>query len=138
MIKRILILFYSINVIWAINAYPGLITVQQPDGSVIECYVKGDEWANWHETTDGYSIVKNDLEIWVYAVNVDGRFLIPGNKVVGEDFPPLNIDKHLSPTPEFRPIHQSNVNLNAARTDTFHVPVIYFQFPDMEIGRAHV
>ena len=130
---RILLIIYSINLLLAVDAMPGLITHHQPDGTPIQCYLKGDEWANWHETTDGYSIVKNDLEIWVYAVNVDGRFLIPGNKVVGEDFPPLNIDKHLSPTPEFRPIHQSNVNLNAARTDTFHVPVIYFQFPDMAV-----
>ncbi len=93
MIKRILILFYSINVIWAINAYPGLITVQQPDGSVIECYVKGDEWANWHETTDGWSIAINEDDVWMYAEGINGRLLIPGNRVVGQDAPPLYIRK---------------------------------------------
>jgi len=130
MIKRIFILIYSTNILWAVSAYPGIITIHQPDGSSIESYIKGDEWASWHETLDGWSITKNDVDVWVYAEGISGRFLIPGHSVVGQNQPPLFIEKHLRPIAEFRPIHQSNVNLNSARTDTFKIPVIFFQFPD--------
>jgi len=53
--KRIVLLFYSINILFAVNAMPGLITVHQPDGTLIECFIHGDEWASWHETPDGWS-----------------------------------------------------------------------------------
>ncbi len=133
MIKRILIIFYSMNLLWAIDAFPREITVEQPNGSMISCFVRGDEWANWHETTDGWSITKNENGTWVYAEGVNGEKLIPGNRVVGLDTPPAFIEKHLRPVAIHRPAYQSNFSLNAARTDTFKVPVIYFQFPDMSI-----
>lgn len=130
MIKRIFIIIYSTSVLWAVSAYPEIITIYQPDGTSIESYIKGDEWASWHETLDGWSITKNDVGVWVYAEGISGRFLIPGHSVVGMNQPPLFIEKHLRPIAEFLPIHQSNVNLNFARTDTFKIPVIFFQFPD--------
>ena len=133
MIKRILIILYSINILWAINAFPGLITVHQPDGTPIQCNVKGDEWANWHETPDGWSITKNEEGIWVYAVDIAGRFLVPGSAVVGQQPPPVHIEKHLIPIAEIRYMHTSNIQLHAARTDTFKIPVIYFQFPDQSV-----
>ena len=131
MIKRIFVIIYSTNVLWAVSAYPDIITIQQPDGTPIESYIKGDEWASWHETLDGWSITKNDVGVWVYAEGISGRFLIPGNSVVGQQKPPVFIDKHLKPIAEKRLVHQSNINLNYARTDTFKIPVIFFQFPDL-------
>jgi len=130
---RILLIIYSINLLLAVDAMPGLITHHQPDGTPIQCDLKGDEWANWHETTDGWSIAINEDDVWMYAEGINGRLLIPGSRVVGQDAPPLHIEKHLTPIPEHRPIHSSNVNLHSTRTDTFHVPVIYFQFPDMAV-----
>ena len=65
MINRILIILYSINILWAINAFPGLITVHQPDGTPIQCNVKGDQWANWHETPDGWSITNLQARRWI-------------------------------------------------------------------------
>ncbi len=130
MFKRILTTIYSISILWAVNASPERINVYQPDGSVIECMVKGDEWANWHETIDGYSITQNENQKWMYAEGVNGRFLSPGIKVVGQDDPPVFIPKHLTPLSPNRLIPTSNVSLNISRTDTFKIPVIYFQFPD--------
>lgn len=121
------------NILWAISSYPGIINVFQPDGTPIDCFIKGDEWASWHETPDGWSIIKNNNDIWVYAEGVSGIFLLPGNKIVNQDPPPQYIKKHLKPDPVFRPIHRSNINLNASRTDTFRIPVIYFQFPDQAV-----
>ena len=121
------------NILWAISSYPGLINVFQPDGTPIDCFIKGDEWASWHETPDGWSIIKNDNNTWVYAEGVNGIFLLPGNKIVNQDPPPQYIKKHLKPDPVYRPIHRSNINLNISRTDTFRIPVIYFQFPDQAV-----
>ena len=133
MFKLLLILFYSIQLLWATNAYPGIITIQQPDGSLVECYVKGDENANWHEDLDGYSITKNESGIWVYAESVDGNFLVPGDRIFGQDLPPLNIKKHLKPAPVYSYEYGSNINLNALRSDIFQLPVIYFGFFDMPL-----
>ena len=69
----------------------------------------------------------------MYAERVSGIFLLPGNKIVNQDPPPQYIKKHLKPDPVFRPIHRSNINLNISRTDTFRIPVIYFQFPDQAV-----
>ncbi len=123
-------MIYSTSVLWAISAYPGIITLHQPDGTSFESFIKGDEWVGWHETLDGWSITKNDRDEWVYAEGISGRFLSPGNSVVGQNQPPVFIEKHLRPIAEFRPTQQSNVNLNSTRTDTFKIPVIFFQFPD--------
>ena len=131
--KFFLLLLYSIQLLWATNAYPGIITIQQPDGSLVECYVKGDENANWHEDLDGYSITKNESGVWVYAESVDGNFLVPGNRIFGQDLPPLNIKKHLKPAPIYSYEYGSNINLNALRSDIFQLPVIYFGFFDMPL-----
>jgi len=80
MFKRILTTIYSISILWAVNASPERINVYQPDGSVIECMVKGDEWANWHETIDGYSITQNENQKWMYAEGVNGSFFISRNQ----------------------------------------------------------
>ena len=131
MINRIFIIIYSTNVLWAISAYPDIITIQQPDGTPIETNIKGDEWSSWYETLDGFSITKNDAGVWMYAEGISGRFLIPGHSIVGRQKPPVFIEKHLQPIAESRPVHQSNINLNYSRTDTFKIPVIFFQFPDL-------
>tara|TARA_Y100000994_G_C15545895_1_gene381978 strand:- start:20 stop:724 length:705 start_codon:yes stop_codon:yes gene_type:complete len=131
--KFLLLLLYSIQLLWATNAYPGIITIQQPDGSLVECYVKGDENANWHEDLDGYSITKNESGFWVYAESVDGNFLVPGDRIFGQDLPPLNVKKHLKPAPIYSYEYGSNINLNALRSDIFQLPVIYFGFFDMPL-----
>lgn len=129
-LKRFCTIIYLIHFAWGISAFPEKIILTQPNGLQFECFVKGDEWANWHETTDGWSIVKNEHDYWVYAEGILGKFLLPGNSVVGQNPPPVNMEKHLMPVAEFRPNFSSNINLQSSRTDTFKVPVIFFQFPD--------
>lgn len=63
-------------------AYPGLIEYQQPDGSVISIYLKGDERIHWAETTDGYTILANHDGEYQYAMHDDeGRLVLSGIKV---------------------------------------------------------
>lgn len=62
--KKILItvclLMLTLSAAWAVKARPGIKTVKQPDGSVIQIKIVGDE--NCHYTTDIYGnmLVKND------------------------------------------------------------------------------
>lgn len=41
------------------SAMPGIVKVKQPDGTVLEISIKGDEWFNWKEEKAGKVIIKN-------------------------------------------------------------------------------
>ncbi len=56
---------------FAIPAFPGLINFQQPDGTYLEVYLKGDERVRWAETTDGYSLLFNKEGFYEYAIKDD-------------------------------------------------------------------
>ena len=56
--------FLSIVSIYAVPAYPGLITTTQPDGTTISYYLRGDESFSFKMSEDGYLL----------ALNVDGVF----------------------------------------------------------------
>ena len=122
----------------AINAAPQLLFLQQPDGSQIQCYARGDEWASWHETPEGWSITKSTSEYWVYSVGVDGYKLVPGTEIVGRDQPPVyaidgsELQKHLNPEPRHSVVHSPAFQLSSTRTDTFHVPLLLVDFPDLQ------
>jgi hypothetical protein len=121
--------------LWAVSAYPDIITIHQPDGTPIESYIKGDEWASWHETLDGWSITKNDVGVWVYAEGISGRFLIPGNSVVGQQNHQvllINISNPLLKRDWYIIKYQSELCSNRY----IKIPVIFFQFPDL-MPRIH-
>ena len=40
-------------VAWSVPAYPGVIKATQPDGSVIEIILQGDENMHWAKSVDG-------------------------------------------------------------------------------------
>lgn len=61
----------------AVPAYPGLITMSQPDGNEIQIKLNGDENLNWATTVDGYTLLRNDDNYWTFAQHgTDGR-LVP-------------------------------------------------------------
>ena len=68
--KRIFfVLFYSVFSLlslYAVKAYPGLITKVQADGSTISFYVHGDENFNYATSEDGYLLLEVD-GIFEYA-----------------------------------------------------------------------
>ncbi len=65
----------------AVPAYPGLITTTQPDGTVIEIKLYGDENFSWATTTDGYTMLRNSEDYWVYAQQAPNGWLIPSDIV---------------------------------------------------------
>ena len=44
----------------AVPATPFLITFKQPDGSIFQAYLRGDEYFSWIETENKLIIVKNE------------------------------------------------------------------------------
>lgn len=52
---------------FAVPAYPGPITVEQPDGSTLEIILRGDERGHTIQTPDGYRLVRDEDGFLVYA-----------------------------------------------------------------------
>ncbi len=51
----------------AMPAYPKPITVAQPDGRMVTVCLRGDERLNWAQTTDGYTLLRNEDGYWTFA-----------------------------------------------------------------------
>ena len=68
----------------AVPAYPGLIKMEQPDGSTISIYLKGDEKVHWMESEDGYSLLYDNNRTIVYAISDETGNMIP-SPVVARD-----------------------------------------------------
>lgn len=92
MMKRI---FLSIAVVtgvvygaMAVPASPKLLSVMQPDGAVVEAYLRGDENFHFYETLDGSVALADESGYLCYAeISADG-LLSPGcHRIIGSDFP---------------------------------------------------
>jgi len=86
----------------AIPASPHPFEVVQPDGTVITLHVRGDEYFNWWEDLNGYTVIR-DGERYVYArPGADGR-LEPAGAEVGKVDPALTgVSRRVLPSLEQR------------------------------------
>ena len=57
----------------AVPALSDETVVRQPDGAMVKVFQKGDEWNNWMETSDGYTIEKGPDGCWYYVLKYDGN-----------------------------------------------------------------
>ena len=60
--------FLNIGKIQAVTAFPYPINFKQVDGSSLTVIMKGDEFLNWKETVDGYTLLHNKTGLLEYAV----------------------------------------------------------------------
>ncbi len=83
----------------AVRAYPFPFTIYQPDGTEISVRMVGDERIVFHETEDGYTILRQPNGWWVYADPVsDGAdALAPSPLRAGIDRPPAYWPRHIRP-----------------------------------------
>jgi hypothetical protein len=51
----------------AVPANPEPVEIVQPDGTKFKMRIRGDEYFSWHETVDGYAVVKDADGFWKYA-----------------------------------------------------------------------
>lgn len=59
-------------------ASPEPLTVKQADGKSITIIAKGNHIVNYAETTDGFTVIKNNKGIYEYAKNLNGNLVPSG------------------------------------------------------------
>ena len=73
------VIFGMLQPAFAIPADPRPITVKQPNGKSLTLIQKGDEHFHWATTLDGYTLVRNENQVWVYAMpDADGHSVSSG------------------------------------------------------------
>lgn len=79
--------------------------ISQPDGTKIKIIRFGDEWQNWYETEDGYTVIKDkDSDWWYYAESDEIHGIKKSPHAAGIIKPEENnIKKHLKPKTVERP-----------------------------------
>ena len=71
----LIVMLLSVGSIQAVPAHPGAIRVQQPDGTYVTLRLHGDEWLNYTTTADGYTVIKDSRDCYVYAQMKDGQLV---------------------------------------------------------------
>lgn len=85
LILCISVLFIFNSVSSAVPAAPHTQELTQPDGTKIKAKLRGDERLHWHETEDGYTIIKDKTtQWWHYAAGDKDRGLIISGHKAGE------------------------------------------------------
>jgi len=82
---------------WGVPANPKSVQLFQPDGSPVNISLKGDEFYNWNEDDEGYTVLKDyATREWRYAErNADGTLKAGLHKVGSYDPAKLGIKQHL-------------------------------------------
>jgi len=102
---------------FAVPAAPVDDELFQPDGTKVKVRLKGDEFRNWRETEDGYSVIQDRATgWWHYAVPDEADGIVIGPHKVGRTrLDELGIRKGLKPVQKkFRKIPQRKAELAAA------------------------
>lgn len=65
-------------------AYPELIQLTQPDGTILNAYIKGNEMLHYYQTPEGYSVLQNPSNNGTYEyakLDASGNMIPSGVKV---------------------------------------------------------
>lgn len=124
-----------------IDKFPQTLT--QPNGSVINCFISGDEFYSWIHDKDNYTIIQNPKTgYYCYAIYQNDE-LVASNYIVGIDNPKISgIQPGIKRSNEqiAKLIPKSNMNLSEpsffesnnlmATERTLNNIVIYIRFSD--------
>ncbi|MCX5752722.1 MAG: M6 family metalloprotease domain-containing protein, partial [Candidatus Krumholzibacteria bacterium] len=124
------------------KACPEPVVVQQPDGSDVTIYLKGDEYLHWNEDAAGFAVVKSvDGQWWVYAREEMGR-LVPTSYIVGR-IEPLSVGLSkpdiagMRAAVQQRPLFQKDAGAQKAPSaGTMKNLVVLVNFSDLTITRS--
>lgn len=73
-----------VNTLKAVPANPLPVEVEQPNGEKITVSIKGDEFINWIESLDGYTLMYDDNKTLVYATLNEKGNLVPSSIVASD------------------------------------------------------
>jgi len=78
--------FVFCDFLFSVPANPEPIELVQPDGTKITVKLCGDEFYNWFEDFDGYTVIKDtQTGYWKYAEKNSSGELVPSKNIVGEN-----------------------------------------------------
>lgn len=102
MVLAVIVLFTPVKS-WTVPAYPGPITVTQPDGSSLEIRLFGDEYHHIAKTPDGYTLLRNKADVYEYAkLDNSGDLVLSGVAA-------RNIDERTDVEKQFLPRVRKNL-----------------------------
>ncbi len=125
----------------AIPAHRGMVTMPQPDGTLLTISLEGDEFYHFNTTADGYTVLQTKDGGYVYAKR-DGMTLTPtdvlahdvGRRSPAEQAFLSTIGKRLVDEKQVARAHvtraQQRVDLSNFDFDNFHGLVILIDFTD--------
>jgi M6 family metalloprotease-like protein len=122
---------------FAVQASPDPVWLEQPDGTRFEARQWGDEWLHGWETAEGYSIVPDEQTgWWSFAARAASGELVATPLAVGIEAPPADLPRFLRPTG--RPVERAAQLRASAQgigpvremtvTGTRNLPVILVNF----------
>lgn len=62
-------------------------TIEQPDGTIIQCFATGDEFYNWLHDEKGFTIIKDHQTGYFVYADLQNEELIPTTLIVGAEDP---------------------------------------------------
>jgi len=87
----------SVAALFGINASPFAVELKQPDGTIIQLKVCGDEFANWFEDEKGFTVVRSGAT-YVYArLAGDGRLTPTAHRVGAVDPATTGLPQRVKP-----------------------------------------
>ena len=87
--------------VWGAPASPFPVVYEQPDGTTVEIFRRGDEFFNWAETSDAFALAKNESTgFWEYALLSNNRLVPSGFPYRPGLIPPGRTPKNYRPSPE--------------------------------------
>ncbi len=146
--KKLNLLFVAIILYGNTIAAPFIklpYSIKQPNGTIIECFMSGDEFFNWIHDDDGYPIIKGADNYYYYAVLKNDLF-VASEYIVGEHSPSItgikkmqDIDNNVVKKiikqrrnnliiPEKKTLNSSKDTRNTLHTGTFNNLVVYIRF----------
>ena len=76
--RRLLVAVVLLSALFSVNSYavpanPNTTLLRQPDGVRFRAVQRGDEWLNWVETDEGYTIARDTDGFWYYVTQYRGK-----------------------------------------------------------------
>ena len=66
-----------IQISWSALLFDIPVELYQPDGTVLNCYVSGDEYYNYLHDIEGYTIIQSDTDGYYYYAKKENNQIIP-------------------------------------------------------------
>lgn len=131
-------MLFAIISLFAANFKDLPSTITQPDGTVINCFVSGDEFFNYLHDAEGYTIIQSQDGWYYYAKHDQSANVVPSGLIVGSGDPAdAGIPKYVKITEKaykekvfkyLSPLQGRNTK--APATGSFNNIVIYIRFAD--------